>query len=249
MKTVENKTCAVSPGQPYINPLIDNDPRRPRGPKFVATASDADGGTLQVEFEWLIKGGAKLGDLVSGAKVSGSSFSVDVPSADAVHQRTLTMRARAFDGHDWGNWSSFCDVTVDRVGPSFPPKVSSTAYPECHLIGGDCPISGGIGRTGTFAFAAGCSATAPTTCDTDVTGYRHGPHDQPVTYVAAGTGGTANALVTPNTDLDNYLYVRAVDRAGNVGPMYTYQYWVGTGSAPKGRWRLDGITEHTAVDE
>jgi hypothetical protein len=249
MRTVENRTCALSPNQPHVNPLIDNDPRRPRGPKFVASASDADGGTLTVEFELLIKGGAALSTVRVGPKASGSQFSVDVPSAHAVHLRTLTMRARAFDGRHWGNWSSFCDVTVDRVGPMHPPKVSSTMYPECRLFEGDCPISGGVGRTGTFTFSPGCDPNNATVCDSDVAGYKHGPHDQPVTHVAGGTGAIANALVTPVTDLDNYLYVRSVDKAGNVGPIYVYEYWVGAGSGPRGRWRLDGITETTAVED
>ena len=246
MRTVENKACALAPNHAHVNPLIDNDPQRPRGPKFVASASDPDGGTLTVEFEWLIKGGAKLGSVRVGPKASGSLFSVDVPSGHAPHLRTLTMRARALDGRDWGGWSTFCDVTVDRIGPMHPPKVSSTAYPECDLLGGTCPISGGIGRTGSFAFAPGCDPTNPSVCDTDVAGYRHGPHDQPVAYAA---GATAGALVTPATDLDNYLYVRAVDKAGNVGPIHVYEYWVGGGSGPKGRWRLDGITETAAVDD
>ncbi|MEV0234726.1 LamG-like jellyroll fold domain-containing protein [Nonomuraea sp. NPDC050786] len=241
-QTVEGRTCALEPDEPRVNPYIDGDPNHGvRGPQLAAVLSDLDG-TVQAEFEWYARGGARLGGVVTEPKQSGSTFTADVPSASAADGAKLSYRVRGTDGIDSGPWSPWCDVTVDRTGPDKTPKVTSVTYPECAPPDYDpCPGGGAIGFTGGFTFEAGGVA--------DVAGFEYYLLGfQARSYVAAESG-TANVLITPPEDARRDLYVRSVDRAGNVGPEYRYSFWVGSGTPPKGHWKLDGYVEPTVVDD
>ncbi|MET9311032.1 LamG-like jellyroll fold domain-containing protein [Kribbella sp. NPDC003505] len=239
--TVETKTCVEQEGnEPYVNPHVDNDPSKPaRGPQLAATISDADGGPVHGQFEWWTRGGSNLGVQDTTDKASGSVFSIEIPGADAPHGAKLSYRVRGTDGVDFGSWSPWCQVTIDRQGPTTGPTVSSTTYPACGID--DCPVGGGVGRTGTFELVAGST-------DTDVAGFRFSLHDNPDTYVAA-TAGQAQIQVTPPDDGPMDLYVRSVDRAGNVGPITRYEFFVGLGTPSIAHWRLEGVDETTAYDE
>lgn len=238
----ENKTCGVVPNEARVAPYIDDDPAKGlRGPRLSAQLSDNDGGLVHGEFEWWNRPrGTRLGTSVTPAKSSGLTFTADVPPAFAADGTELSFRVRASDGIDSGPWSAWCDVTVDRTGPQTAPTVTSVTYPEC-ANANTCPTGGGIGRTGGFTFGPGT--------ETDVGGYLYDLHDNPSTFVAAKTDRTAAVLVTPPDDDPQTLFVRTVDRAGNVGEKYTYHFKVGVGTPPRGRWRLDGQNETTVVDD
>jgi hypothetical protein len=237
--STEGKDCASAPDQPYVNPRIDNDPAKgPRGPQLAGTVSDPDGGLLNAQFEWYRRNGVRLGVADVAGKASGSVFTADVPATDAPDGAELAYRVRGGDGVDFGPWSRWCDVTIDRTAPSAPPAVSSTDYPECAYPYNDCPTGGGIGRTGAFTF--GVNGVD------DVVGFQYDSHDQPQTYVAV-TNGTATAQFTPPGDGPMDLYVRSVDRAGNLGPIHKYHFWVGAGDLPVGHWRLEGRGKEAVV--
>lgn len=247
-RTVEGQGCVEQEGsEAHVNPRIDNDPAKgPRGPQMAATASDPDGGTVWAGFEWWTRGGSKLGYVVPPGKDNGSRFTADVPAADAPHGAKLSWRVHTGDGRVTSAWSPWCQVTVDRIGPAAEPGVSSSMYPSCPVDApeDDCPVGtgGGLGQTGSFTLTAGAG-------DTDVAGFRYDLHDQPSTYVAA-TSGTATVQVTPPRDGPMDLYVRAVDRAGNVGSVRKqHHFFVKPGAAPVARWRLQGLNETTAYDE
>lgn len=224
--TTEGRACAVEPNQPYVFTT---------GPALRATASDPDGGTVSVTFEWWLRNGDRLGTTTTLRQSSGSQFRVSIPSDDYQDGDTIAWRARTYDGVDYSPWSAWCHVTVDQTAPDRPPVVSSTSYPERDL-------GGGIGQTGEFTFGANGVA--------DVVGYYFDLHDQPQRYVAAnGLGGTATGLATPASDGPSSLYVRSVDRAGNLGPLYRYDFFVGRGSPPVAYWRLDGYDQATAAPD
>ncbi|GIJ42180.1 hypothetical protein Vwe01_55050 [Micromonospora andamanensis] len=239
--SVEGKGCKQSPNEPHVNPRIDNDPLKgPRGPRLTATGSDPDAGSVQVEFEWANYSGTRIGGATTVMKSSGSTFTADVASAAAADGAKLAVRARAKDSSLISNWTSpWCHVVIDRTAPN-TPTVTSTTYRECD--GPDCQASGGVGQTGAFTLT-------PAAGDSDVAGYRYHLHDQAPTYVQAGADGKAVAQITPNDDMSTDLYVRAVDRAGNVSPPRIYHFFVGAGTPPTGHWRLQGHTETAARDD
>ncbi|MFC7619376.1 LamG-like jellyroll fold domain-containing protein [Microlunatus sp. GCM10028923] len=239
---VDHKACALEPNEPYLNPFIDDDPNEgPRGPRLWGTASDPDGGLVHAQFEWYTRGGQRLGTAATSELQSNSAFSVDVPAKDAADGTKLSYRVRGADGTDFGPWSDWCHVTIDRTAPAIKPSVKSQTYPECPPPYDDCPVGGGAGRAGAFVFSAGG--------DPDVAGFRYDLHDQPQTYVAADADKTATILLTPPEDGDLDLYARSVDRAGNLGPLYRYHFMVGEGTPPVGHWRLEGTQAPDVHDD
>lgn len=148
-------------------------------------------------------------------------------------------------GTDTSNWSGWCEFEVDTEAPHAAPQVSSPVYgPDLNQF------YGSVGLTADFTFtAAGVE---------DVARYRWGWADPPTTEVAAAAPGasvtvpltppppqpedpTAGGLIT--------LYVRSVDRAGNLSPVTRYPFNIGSAAEQKGRWELAdpaGVT--TLVD-
>jgi hypothetical protein len=251
--SAEGKACALAPNEPYVNPFLDGDPNKgKRGPRLAAKLVDPDGDTVKAEFSWHTRTGTLIGSVTTGLKASGSLFTADVPSAQVGDFTELRYRARGVDSRAAaGVWGPWCDVTVDRIGPVALPTVSSTTYPRCFLPGEvpddpnkPCPSGGGIGRTGTFTVSPGAA-------DTDVAGFRYNLTATAPRTIAAAAGGVTNILVTPPNDGSMDLYVRSVDRAGNLGPEVRYHFVVrlGAGTPPVAQWRLNGITETTAVDD
>jgi hypothetical protein len=248
--SAEGKPCALEPNEPYVNPFIDGDPNKGRrGPRLAAKVVDPDGDTVKVEFAWQRRDGTAAASAFTGFKASGSIFTMDVPSAQVGDDTKLRYRARGNDGREPGPWGPWCDVTIDRLAPTQSPSVSSTTYPRCFLPGETpddpnrpCPFGGGIGRTGTFT-------VRPDPADLDVTGFRYNLTATAPRYVTAAAGGVTNILITPPDDGPMDLYVRSVDRAGNLGPEFRYHFFVGVGTPPVAQWRLNGITETTAVDD
>ncbi|HEY3514326.1 DNRLRE domain-containing protein [Kribbella sp. NPDC051137] len=219
--TAEGKSCGTAPNEAYVNPYVDNDPAKGlRGPRLATKVTDADGGNLRVKFEWSNRSHTVLGTATTASLSSGSTFTADVPASLAADGAKLSYRAIGDDGTDVGPWSAYCDVTIDRTAPTGDPSVASSTYPEC--LGADCPAGGGIGQAGTFTFDAGG--------DADAVGFRYGlDNDQtPLSVPAGAAGGTATVQVTPTANGPMDLYVRTVDRAGNLGTvLHRYHFYVG----------------------
>ena len=83
-------------------------------------------------------------------------------------------------------------------------------------------------------------------------GYRYDV-DQPDpqrSVAASGAGATATVSITPGPARSwlRTLYVRAVDAAGNVGPLLAYDFYVALAAAPVGHWRFDEGTGTVAAD-
>lgn len=137
-----------------------------------------------------------------------------------------------------GPKSSWCYFQPDLSAPSSAPAVSG-------------PSSLPVGSEGTYTFTAGAQDSpvgggAGTV--NDVVGFFWGiDNPQPSTYVPASTIGatTSSATVTfiPFNTAEADIYVQAVDRAGNVGPVSPL--FPVTATAPQGNiaelawWRLN----------
>jgi hypothetical protein len=230
--TAEQKACALAPNEPYVNPL--NPSGAVRGPTLRAKVGDPDGGSVRAHFEWYQRGGAKLGETTTPAANAGTVLAVTVPSGTYADGAKASYRVRGFDGADYGPWSGWCDVSIDRTRPDKKPVVTSGTYPENDL-------GGSVGFTGAFTFAANGVS--------DVVGYLYDLHDSPRQYVKADRlGGSATALVTPLDDRPMDLFVRSVDRAGNVSDSYDYHFNVNRATPPVADWRLNGLIETRVVD-
>ena len=234
--SAEGKACALAPNEPYVNPFIDGDPNKgKRGPRLAAQAVDLDGGTVKVEFAWQRPRRTRRSGTASTVfKASGSIFTIDVPAAQvgddiescATGPAATTASSTAC-GEPW------CDVTVDRVAPTqladdlvddvpaVLPARRATRRPEpdparsAAASGGPAPSRYRPARP---------TPTSPGTGTTCV--------QSALRYVAAGAGGVTNLLITPPRTGSIVLYVRPVDRAGNLGPEARYHFFVGAGTPP-----------------
>ena len=131
---------------------------------------------MKVRVRLVQPGGAQIGTASTGYKASNSTFTLDVPAAVVGDFKQLSYQARALRRHRVravGQRS--CDVTVDRIAPTTTPTITSTDYPRCVDPEEDSrqpepagPVSGAVGRTGTFKLTVGAG-------DTDIAGYRYGP--------------------------------------------------------------------------
>ncbi|RJQ66446.1 LamG domain-containing protein [Pseudonocardiaceae bacterium YIM PH 21723] len=200
-------------------------------PQIKAIVSDADSDTLGMA--------VRMGKIRPDGSYDQESKVYDttnVPSGTQAQVSVGTLEsgtsywfwALGFDGKLFGPASPTCEFTVDTTKPDKKPTVASAdgMYPN------DGKPHGGVGKTGTFTFGANGVG--------DVAGYRYGLADPPTDYVPADKmGGPATAGVTPENRNMNRLFVRSVDRAGNMGPVETYQFLAGRGTDPIGQWNLD----------
>jgi RHS repeat-associated protein len=207
--TEPSTPCVIGSGRPFINT---------KTPKLKAQIIDPEAASVQARYEWWPTGGAAaIGSSIQGPGPSGSWLpAAVVPTGHFSEGGNYSWRVQGSDGLGWGLWSSWCEFTVDTVAPGTAPSVSSTTYPEGAW-------AGGAGTPGTFTLgAAGVS---------DVASYLYGLDVNPPTTSVAATslGGDAAVSITPTTNLPHTLYVQSVDRAGNVSPVRSYQFAVGSG--------------------
>lgn len=208
-----------------------------------ATPIDFDEQNLSAQFEWATWGGPALGSATTAAQPKGNSHATKIPADVFPHGSKVRWRVRAHDGVRWGDWSPYCAVTVDTQAPG-RPGLSSADYP-------DSGFNGYAGKTGAF------TATA---ADPDVIGFQWSMNFQDLPLVDVNSpsfvpavDGRATIYATPTKEGRNDLYVRAVDSALNVSPMYQkpdgnggwvpggYGFLVGSEVPPPvGHWPLDG---------
>ncbi len=200
--------CATGADRPYINSST---------PDLKATVTDADGSTVRARFQLANSSGALIGqyNYPGGFQASGSAFTARVPIFTLGEAGTYAWRSVGDDGLIEGPWSPWCEFTVDTIAPAAAPTVSSTAYPRNSWT--DTP-----GRPGAFTFGPAGVA--------DVAAYLYGlDTDLPTAAVnPAALGGSATVSLTPATVGPHTVYVRSRDRAGNLSPVSTYTFYVGT---------------------
>lgn len=202
-------------------------------PTFTATGTDPDGGALRLEYDVRTLSDVPVGSLLSDWAASPSTQPVTMPSSTLVAGTTYKWRVRAYDGVDYGPWSSYLNFTVDTTAPG-QPTVSSTGFPSGTW-------SGANGDNGAFTI------TPPT--GTDTAGYFFGLDASPPTTFTSGTSIAWNAML----EGPHVLYVRTVDNAGNISPVVAYSFSVGKagitaptlGASTDNRFTLTAVTDPT----
>ncbi|RJQ75368.1 hypothetical protein D5S17_20975 [Pseudonocardiaceae bacterium YIM PH 21723] len=232
------KSCVTGAGRPAVANLT---------PVVKAFAGEPDGNTISVQ--------GRIGEIGADGKYDTeknfrylAKFDVPPNTVAQVDLGQLTANKSYWfflvskDDQLWGDRSPVCEFTVDTNKPDKKPTVASAdgMYPN------DGKQHGGVGKTGRFAF--GSNGTSDNGVN-DVVGYQYGLADPPTDYVAADKmGGSATIGVTPENRNMNRLFVRSVDRAGNLGPVETYQFLAGRGTDPIGQWNLDEKSGTTLAD-
>ncbi|MDG4820802.1 LamG domain-containing protein [Asanoa sp. WMMD1127] len=238
------KNLSMSPGGACVD--WTKTPTVNRLPTLYAVLHDADSGSaakLYAQFSVTWNGG-KWTSAQIGPKTTGSTFQVTAPSS-IIGKNELRWEVRTWDGYQWSPWSytggaTSCWFAYDAAAPS-SPSVTSTAYPPSNPDNPDDPWIDGVGRYGAFTFS---------TPSADVTRYRVNMNDSPAAeHRPATAGGSVTVPLAPSRAGVNFLYVAALDAAGNSSAPTTYLFRARSGSAPRAHWRLDepaGVATVTA---
>jgi RHS repeat-associated protein len=175
-------------------------------PSLAINASDPDGDSVQYQAQ-ILSGATVVASGTTGFVTSGTwaTWADPVTLSD---NTTYTYQARAWDGTEWGAWSTARTFTVVTDTPA-APAVTCTAYPS-----------------GTWtALASGgttCSWSAPL------------PHMNGYSWkIDGGSGGWSSGpsiSINPGVGLHT-LSVTPMSAAGIYGPAAKYTFGVGTSGA------------------
>jgi hypothetical protein len=158
---------------------------------------------------------------------------------------TYSWSVSTWDGTDRSPAAGPCEFVVDNTPPNTPPTIVSAdgRYPPGPVF----PWPDGVGKPGTFTLGSNGASDGGVN---DVVSYLWGDTPAPaIPVAAAGPGGSATVSYTPNHPGPNDLYARSVDRAGNLGPVARYQFFVMHGAEPVGAWALGEGTGTSAADK
>ncbi|WP_277872761.1 DNRLRE domain-containing protein [Frankia sp. CcI49] len=179
-------------------------------PVLSGAATDADGAPLRLDFEvWDSAGTTKITDGSVSDVSPNATASWTVPAGVLTNGTSYQWRSRAYDGVDYSQaWSGWIPFTVDTTAPSAPTALTSAAW-----------TSGGWSATtsGTISW------TSP---GGDTAGFLYGL-DEP--SPSTETTATTTATLTPGAGLHT-LYVRTKDKSGNLSPVVSYGFGIGTGA-------------------
>jgi hypothetical protein len=229
--TVDGKACGTGANQSYVSTVGGHNP------VLKATLSDPDAPDhLTGTFSWTTNTGTATASQANIA--NGQTVQVTTSAASFTPGTTYSYSVSSYDGRDTSKSAGGpCEFTVDNTPPGTAAVVSKDGrYPP----GDSSGFHDGVGKTGTFTFSPNGSA--------DVVAYRYGLTDPPASTVNAVADGTATVGITPPAPGINDLYVRGVDRAGNLGPTVDYRFLVGNGSDPVAVWNIDAGTGTTLAD-
>jgi len=184
-------------------------------PQFSATLSDPNSGDAvgaRLEIRKKSDGAVIYQDppgapVLSVPATGGNKSWAAVPAGVLSPGVSYTYHAAAWDGAAWSAWTNGCEFEVD-LGPAGTPLVSSPCDPPACDPEFGMPM--GTARAVTIAPAPG---------DTDVVRYAYGTGPEAGQLgmtVAAGPDGTATVPITQWTSDPSWLFVRSVDRAGNL---------------------------------
>jgi Concanavalin A-like lectin/glucanases superfamily len=244
--SADGRGCGTSTNRPAVSASK---------PTLRAVVSDPDGDEtdLRASFTWEQWNGTAWVAMGSGQQTNlrtGATGQVTINSG-ITHGGVYRWRVQTIDpwgyngttGTDSSTPSGWCEFSVDLVGPDVLPEVSSTVY------GSDINQTyGAVGLTGNFTLGAGGVA--------DVVGYKVGWQDPPSTVVTApspGAGVTVPLTPPPPKPEDptagglTTLYVLSVDGAGRTSPLRTYEFNVGSATAPVGVWEMSEPSGSTTL--
>jgi hypothetical protein len=164
-----------------------------------------------------------------------------IPEGVLVNGQTYFYRGKSQDDVGYGPYSSPCYFTYDTVAPG-APTIESADFP------GDSESRPTLART------TGTVTLRKAPGDTDVAAFRYGLAPERVTRtIIPGPDGSAVLPLTIPDDRGSGLYVRAVDRAGNVSADVAWDLNAQDNPAPQshvpGDLTGDGRADVTAVLE
>ncbi|GGM44873.1 hypothetical protein GCM10010102_45380 [Promicromonospora citrea] len=213
-------------------------------PKLSVLIRDPDGNATKARFQvWRVDNGTQVwGAYMSSFLPSGRTHKIQVPDKKLSSNVVYKWRALAKDssGRE-GSWSKWCEFTVDITKPAKPNIYAVTSGEGVEAVYlNDNVEAGGIGLTGKFRFGWAGSK--------DVVKFRYGFTD-PATPKSVTTSSTGTAVVsfTPTKPGPATVYVRSVDRAGNISDPATFFIDVAAPLATQ-VWRMDEGTGTAAED-
>jgi hypothetical protein len=203
LKTQFTLPCVQGAGRPWV---------ATRNPEIQGYAFDPDGGNVTESFQ--VDAGT-VGNIVpntrhsAGVTVgSGSTAQLTLPDGWIPSDGNYTWVTSDFDGELWSHDSQACEFTVDSVAPP-SPKVFMTGTPPSMQ-----------GEPATFTVSVGLATAGLYDIDhfiytTD--GSEPDPQTSPTAAAqpnADNSAAGATLTVTALNSLQNYIHVRAVNRAG-----------------------------------
>jgi hypothetical protein len=237
--TIDGKPCGSGANKAWVSTVGGHNP-------VVRThVTDPDPADhLNVYFAWTTRTGTDNGGSQMNV-ANGGYAQLTAPATDFDPGVTYAWRTQDNDGTDVSALVGGCEFVVDNTAPNVPPTVTSAdgRYPADD---GTAGWHDGVGKAGTFTLGAGAVNDNGVN---DVASYLYGLVDPPSSAVPASSlGGTATVSVTPTAPGLNTLYVRSVDRVGNLSPIAQYRFFVASGTAPVGLWALNEGSGTTAAD-
>ncbi|WP_204069935.1 DNRLRE domain-containing protein, partial [Planobispora siamensis] len=184
-------------------------------PTLYAAATDADGGTMRLDFEVSTATGTIVWTGSSAAVNAGAQASVAIPAGKLADGQAWRWRARGFDGTDYGPWSAYKSHTVDAQAPAAPAI--------------DCPEYPAGAWSATADDAVTCTLD---TTSTDGSGYYWALDDaNPTTLAADSNGKGGDPLTVTLTPGEGWhtLYAKSRDAALHTSAVSAYAFGVGRG--------------------
>ncbi|MEV5638543.1 LamG domain-containing protein, partial [Agromyces sp. NPDC052230] len=230
-----NSSCATGAGRPFINSTT---------PTLSAIVSDPDGGIVNSRF-YVVSTANTSVNIWNEAAVeweaqSGTRFHSTVGAGLLSHGGTYAWRVQAGDWARLSPFSVWCEFTVDTqlpVTPTVTPVASGTGIEAVYQADVE---RGGVGMLGKFTLSPGTS--------TDVVKFLYSFGD-PAAMKSVTVSQSASATVSfdPVSSGPVTLYVKTIDRAGNVSPQREYRIKV---AAPVEDviWKLDENTGTSSAD-
>ncbi|MFJ5987292.1 LamG-like jellyroll fold domain-containing protein [Lentzea sp. NPDC092896] len=204
-----------------------------RTPRVRGQFSDPDGGVLNSTFR-LHNG--RRGDSVPIADYhvadtpSGSYAEAQVAPGVITEDGVYHWLVNTNDGELESGWEDNCEFVVDTVKPVVP-LAASVEYPA------SVP-GGGVGVTGTFELDSVKSQSGDVA--KFIYSFTSDGGDSLNKEMVVGADGKATIRWTPNTAGTQTLFVKTVDRAGNLSDLKRYEFLVLAGGHPAAHWALDG---------
>lgn len=192
-------------------------------PKLTANTTDPEGSALRYDFEvWAGNSASPTTRVSFGSSAfigSGATAAWTVPAGALVNGSTYEYRVRAFDGTDYGPWSTGWAIwVVDTTAPN-APTVTSTGFPENQW-------STGLGSDGEAHFTAKATTADSTKLQWSLDSTTYG-----TSAAVSGTTTSVDIALAAPTAGKHTINVRSVDTATNAGAAKAYTFYYGSGVA------------------